>query len=148
MPREPNPDKFPEVNFKRETWLTPLKIKQERKTTPIPWSTSLMIRGKGPKRQGGVSPHTSQREGLSVLLLQTITARVDAGKGKVPKLSTAMKKVKNYLDKGTKAPWETMNKNRAFRSSGHPCQALKAEETSIRKDTGTPTFPRAPNIDQ
>ena len=40
-----------------------------------------------------------------------------------------------------------MNKNRAFRSSGNPCQALYAEETSIRKDTGTPTFPRASNID-
>lgn len=69
------------------------------------------------------------------------------GKGKVPKLSVAMKNVKKYLDKGTKAPWETMNKNRAFRSSGNPCQALYAEETSIRKDTGTPTFPRASNID-
>lgn len=65
------------------------------------------------------------------------------GKGKVPKLSMAMKNVKKYLDKGTRA----MNKNRAFRSSGNPCQALYAEETSIRKDTGTPTFPRASNID-
>lgn len=131
--------------------MTHTTYNQERKTTPIPrsWSTSLMIRERqGTETARGASPHASQREGLSVSLLQTITARVGAGKGKVPKLSTAMKKVKNYLDKGTKAPWETMNKNRAFRSSGQPCQALKAEETSIRKDTGTPTFPRAPNIDQ
>lgn len=47
----------------------------------------------------------------------------------------AMKNVQKYLDKGTKAPGETMNTIRAFRSSGNLCQALYAEETSIRKDT-------------
>ena len=54
-------------------------------------------------------------------------------KGKVPKLSMAMKNVQKYLDKGTKAPWETMNTIRAFRSSGNPCQALDAEEPPFEK---------------
>ena len=58
----------------------------------------------------------------------------------------AMKNVQKYLDKGTKAPGETMNTIRAFRSSGNLCQALYAGNLHSKR-YGTPTFPRAPKID-
>jgi len=41
-------------------------------------------------------------------------------KGKVPEVFVAMKNVKNYLDIGAEVTWETMNKNKAIRSSGTP----------------------------
>ena len=66
-------------------------------------------------------------------------------KGKVPEVFVAMKcptwtKVPRLLGK--------LKKNKAI-NQAHPRRALYAEETSSTgEDTGTSTFPRAPNTDK
>ena len=117
-----------------------------KKTPPRAWSTLLMIRDKGLKRRGGVASHQSE---AGVIDITFMNHNCWSGYRVKEKFLSCPWQWKMYRSIWTKVPRLLGKLWTQLEHSDH--QATHARPSMQRnlhsKRYGTPTFPRAPNID-